>query len=80
MELGITGHQTRGDEVIKILETLGGKNHYKLNGVKHNYFYYIGDKFKNITNSYIGPDETEGYIIFTLEDFLEKFPDRKSVV
>lgn len=74
MELGITGHQTRGDKVIKILEMLGGKNHYKLNGVKHNYFYYIGDKFKNITNSYIGPDEIKGYEIFSLDDFLKKFP------
>lgn len=74
MELGIKGHLTRGDEVIKILEMLGGKNHYKLNGVKHNYFYYIGDKFKNITNSYIGPDEIKGYKIFSLDDFLEKYP------
>lgn len=50
MELGLKGHKTRGDEVVKILEMLGGNN------------------------SYIGPDEIEGYEIFSLEDFLEKFP------
>lgn len=72
MELGIKGHKTRGEEIIKILKMLGGKNPCNLTGDDDKYFYYIGDKY--IYNSYIGPDETEGYIIFTLEDFLEKFP------
>ena len=74
MELGIKGHETRGDEVIKILETLGGNNCYNLTGIYDNKFYYIRKKFKNITNSYIGPDEIKGYKIFSLEYFLEKFP------
>lgn len=76
MELGIKGHPTRGDEVIKLLESLGGKNCYRLTGDNDKYFYYISYEYKDkdINNSYIGPDETEGYIIFTLEDFLEKFP------
>ena len=76
MELGIKGHETRGDEVIKILETLGGKNHYKikLTGDVENHFYYITNHYKDINNSYIGPDEIKGYMIFSLEDFLEKFP------
>ena len=75
MELGITGHQTRGDEVIKILEMLGGKNCcYRLTGYNDKYFYYISYEYKYISNSYIGPDEIKGYEIFSLEDFLEKFP------
>ena len=75
MELGITGHTTRGDEVIKILETLGGKNCcYRLTGYNDKYFYYISYEYKYICNSYIGPDEIKGYKIFSLEDFLEKFP------
>lgn len=74
MELGIKGHKTRGDEVVKILETLGGNNCYNLTGIYDNKFYYIRKKFKNITNSYIGPDEIKGYKIFSLEKFLEKFP------
>ena len=74
MELGIKGHKTRGSEVIKILEMLGGKNHYILKGVIDNRFYHNSGIDKNIINSYIGPDEIKGYEIFSLEDFLEKFP------
>lgn len=77
MELGITGHSTRGNEVIEILEMLGGKNSCRLNGDgdKNNYFYYIvDDKYKDICYSYIGPDEINGYEILSLDDFLEKFP------
>ena len=75
MELGIKGHSTRGDEIIKILEMLGGKNCcYRLTGYNDKYFYYISYEYKYICNSYIGPDEIKGYKIFSLEDFLEKFP------
>ena len=72
MKLGIKGHITRGDEVVKILEMLGGKNHYKSNGNEHDHFYYIGDKSKYISNTYISLHEE--YKIFSLENFLEKFP------
>ena len=72
MELGIKGHVTRGDEVIKILEMLGGKNLHTVRGTFDNYFYYIGEKY--ICNSYIGSDEIKGYEIFSLEEFLKKFP------
>lgn len=75
MELGIIGHTTRGDEVIKILEMLGGKNCcYRLTGYNDKYFYYISYEYKYISNSYIGPDEIKGYKIFSLDEFLEKFP------
>lgn len=75
MELGIKGHSTRGDEIIKILEMLGGKNCcYRLTGYNDKCFYYISYEYKYICNSYIGPDEIKGYKIFSLEDFLEKFP------
>ena len=74
MKLGIKGHKTRGDEVVKILEMLGGNNCYNLTGIYDNKFYYIRKKFKNITNSYIGPDEIKGYEIFSLDEFLEKYP------
>ena len=46
MELGIKGHKTRGDEVVKILEMLGGNNCYNLTGIYDNKFYYIRKKFK----------------------------------
>lgn len=75
MELGIKGHETHGDEIIKILEMLGGKNRHEMRGSIYNkYFYYIDDEYKDISYSYIGPDEINGYKIFSLEDFLEKYP------
>lgn len=74
MELGIKGHSTRSKELIEILEMLGGKNHCNLIGDDDRFFYYnyINDNY--IYNSYIGPDELNGYKIFSLEEFLEKFP------
>ena len=71
MELGIIGHETRGDEVIKILEMLGGKNLYSLTGCVDNQFYIMDNVIYSL---YIGPDEIKGYEIFSLEKFLEKFP------
>lgn len=75
MKLGIKAHKTRGCEVIKILESLGGHNIMKLEGSADKYFYHITeDNYKYICNSYIGQDEIKGYEIFSLEDFLETFP------
>ena len=74
MELGIKGHKKRSHEVIDLLKMLGGINRNKVIGGDDKYFYYICDKYKDISNSYIGPDEIKGYEIFSLEDFLEKFP------
>lgn len=75
MKLGIKGHETRGDEIIEIFEMLGGKNRHEMRGgIYDKYFYYIDDEYKDISYSYIGPDEIKGYKIFSLEDFLEKFP------
>lgn len=37
----IHGNPERGDEVIKTLEKLGGKNIYYLSGAKNNAYYYI---------------------------------------
>lgn len=74
MKLGIKGHKTRGKEVIEMLKILGGKNSNKLVGFDDKFFYYISDKI--ICSSYIGSDEIKGYTIFSLEDFLEKFPHK----
>lgn len=66
-QLAIKGHVTRGNEVIEILEMLGGKNIYNLTGTKE--IWYI------LSNNTI---EHSAYLFeekgFTLEEFLEKFP------
>ena len=73
-QLAIIGHPTRGKEVIELLEMLGGKNHFSYDGAYKTLIYTIGSELEldvfNVNYSY-GKD---GYIVFTLEEFLEKYP------
>ena len=69
--LAIKGHETRGKEVIKILEMLGGTNVYHHRGGDNCVGYTVeGNEIRNI--HYIFGDED--FIFFTLEEFLEKYP------
>ena len=67
--LAIHGHPTRGNEVIKILEMLGGENKATLSG-NGLYIYYID------CNNCIDLSSTlqDKFITFHLEEFLEKYP------
>lgn len=67
--LVIKGHPTRGKEVIETLEMLGGKNEGGLNG-KSRGFYFIGC---NNNIDIISLSQTN-FMIFDLEEFLEKYP------
>lgn len=68
--LSITGHPTRGKEVIELLEMLGGKNEYEYKGSEVSWAYFI-DAGKNIDwKSNVLPGS------LTLEDFLKKYPYR----
>lgn len=69
--LAIYGHPTRGKEVIEILEILGGENKNGLNG-NSSYLYYI-DCNNHITIVAQHPLQTT-FIVFRLEEFLEKYP------
>lgn len=73
-QLAIIGHPTRGKEVIELLEMLGGKNPFSYDGTFKGLIYTIGSELEldvfNVNCSY-GKD---GYIVFTLEEFLEKYP------
>lgn len=70
-QLAIKGHATRGEEVIQLLEMLGGKNTFNISNTYPNNFYRIsgGDIYgeQMVTN----PHSTK---TFTLEKFLEKYP------
>ena len=71
MTLAIKGHATRGKEVIEILEMLGGKNQRNYNGDSISSIYYLNnDKIIDFCNGYC----VCAYKIFTLKEFLEKFP------
>ena len=67
-KLAIKGHLTRGKEVIEILKMLGGKNTEGYIGVDYDEIYTIEDGY--ITQSYDWND----CLVFTLEEFLEKYP------
>ena len=72
--LAIRGHATRGKEVIELLEMMGGNTFNSCMKIAYsNRVYYIGNN-NAITWDYIGPEEIDKYGIFTLEEFLEKYP------
>ena len=71
MKIAIQGHPTRGKEVIQILESLGGINTEKLEGV-YKTFYYIDNKNE------ISDDHKDNfsptYRLYTLDEFEKEFP------
>ena len=80
-KLAIKGHSTRGKEVIELLKMMGGTNPFSINdgeviGNKETICYYISEDTTTnyISWDYIGPEEIDKYKIFTLEEFLEKYP------
>ena len=73
-QLAIKGHEYRGDEVIGILETLGASNKNNYAGNYPSTLYILNDN-----DIYLGYacDDRE---VFTLEEFLEKFPFKNNDV
>lgn len=71
-KLAIKGHKSRGNEVIEILEMLGGKNIHNSWGVFKNRIYTIDEKTDGIID--VSERHYSNYNLFTLEEFLEKFP------
>lgn len=74
--LAIQGHATRGNEVIELLKMLGGKDE---KGIYHgnyiNYAYLI-TKYNFIDFVIDTSKILRGYKVFTLEDFLKRYPYR----
>lgn len=75
-KLAIQGHPTRGKEVIELLEMLGGENSLiisecNLSGYEPFNLYYIND---NGVINYKHHSLNKDMVIFTLEEFLEKYP------
>lgn len=70
-KLAINGHASRGKEVIKILEMLGGKNdnHYCGGFIGRLYFINIYGYMESCDRMH-----HLDYCQYTLEEFLEKFP------
>lgn len=72
-KLAIRGHSTRGNEVIELFEMMGGNNIYNFSG-DGRYAYYVIEGCQNAIRAgeYIFGDED--MYLFTLEEFLEKYP------
>ena len=71
-QFAIRGHENRGKEVIEILEMLGGKiRRDRLAGNELLSWYYINGNGYIDYKHYSLFDDTK---VFTLEEFLEKFP------
>lgn len=83
-QLAIKGHPTRGNEVIEILEMLGGYIDRKIlsaafiNDPLNPKIYWINQSDKRIVYNYFLGLEADGRAsemkIFTLKEFLEKYP------
>jgi hypothetical protein len=71
-QLAIKGHEYRGKEVIEILEMLGGKNLLSYFGDDDSAVYSI--EGREIVIYELEAIKSEEYNVFTLEEFLEKFP------
>lgn len=71
--LAIKGHPTRGKEVIELLEMMAGHCPAEMYGSCENRCYLVKDN-SWVGWDYIGPEEIDKYNIFTLEEFLEKYP------
>lgn len=73
--LAIKGHKTRGKEIIEILEMLGGKRDANFGGNELCCWYYI-NKNGYINYKHYSAFNDNDTKMFTLEEFIEKFPYR----
>ena len=68
MKIAIKGHESRGKEVIQILESLGGKNSIPLEGTNQHSYYGIWE------NHIIALSNLTKCKLYTLEEFEKEFP------
>lgn len=74
-QLAIQGHATRGNEVIELLKMLGGVNKHNYTADCESLYFYISNETNNIYYDWVNCPKTNVFL-FTLEDFLAKFPYR----
>lgn len=72
--LAIKGHATRGEEVMEMLKMLGGRNPHNYSAVCGSLCFYIGKENNIIYYDWVDCCEDEDILVFTLEEFLEKYP------
>lgn len=72
-KIAIQGHSTRGKEVIQILENLGGKNKYELEGYSSTQYYFI-NSLDNIIYCHNLKFINKSYKTYILNQFKKEFP------
>ena len=76
-KIAIRGHKTRGRDVIRALEEMGGINNIGYDGSNSNRAYYIRHDFMiSIENLYQPPFE-ESYSLYTIEEYEEYMKNKK---
>ena len=70
--LAIKGDKERGDEVIALLEMLGGKNKLELKGLDEAPYFIESDNY--ILCNWVANINYNKYQVFTLDEFYEKYP------
>ena len=70
-KIAIKGHVTRGNDVIKILESLSGSNIQGYQGNTSSMYYYVNDKNHIDCDTWICLDKK--YKIYTLEKYEQEF-------
>ena len=74
MKIATQGHLTRGEEIIQILESLGGKKLYYFNADDKCLAFFIDDKGYISCLHCENPILKEYYKIYTLKEFEKEFP------
>lgn len=72
MKIAIKGHESRGKEVIQILESLGGRNTFNYNGDFIRTAYFIGMDYS--IYGFCTDSPKVGFKVYTLEEFETQFP------
>ena len=75
-KIAIQGHLTRGADVIKILESLGGINFHAFIGNDLNMYYYIDNKNHINCNALLFLDKM--YKTFILEEYKQKYTNMEN--
>lgn len=70
-KISIQGHPTKGHDIIKILESLGGINSRGYTGYDHCFYYYINTR--NYIDCDIDENLPQGYKKYTLEEYKQKY-------
>lgn len=71
-KLAIQGHEKRGGDVINILKILGGTNYVAVSGINEEAYYFIDEE--GIIDYDCTLNKDDNYLVFSLEEFLEKYP------